>query len=78
MLIKIKNYIYKKIYRMITDKPVLNKLKKKFNFVNHEPTYFYKRFGNKNIDKLFYVIKIYEKNKEGGGLFSNLQFILSI
>lgn len=76
MLIKIKNYIYKKIYRMITDKPVLNKLKKKFNFVNHEPTYFYKRFGNKNIDKLFYVIKIYEKNKEGGGLFSNLQFIL--
>ena len=76
MLIKIKNYIYKKIYRMITDKPVLNKLKKKFNFVNHEPTYFYKRFGNKNIDKLFYVIKIYGKNKEGGGLFSNLQFIL--
>ena len=76
MLIKLKNYIYKKIYRTITDRPISNKLTKKLNFVNHEPTYFYKSFGNKNIGKLFYVIKIYEKNKEGGGLFSNLLFIL--
>jgi len=76
MLIKIKNYIYKKIYRKITDRPAFNKLTKKFNFVDHEPTYFYKSFGNKNIDKLFYVIKINGKKKEGGGLFSNLLFIL--
>ena len=76
MLNKYKNFVYKKIYRKITDRPIFNKLTKKLNFVNHEPTYFYKRFGNKNIDKLFYVIKIYEKNKEGGGLFSNLLFIL--
>ena len=76
MLNKYKNFVYKKIYRKITDRPISNKLKKKLNFVNHEPAYFYKRFGNKNINKLFYVIKIYEKNKEGGGLFSNLLFIL--
>ena len=47
------------------------------NFVNHESCIFLiKGLGNKNINKLFYVIKIYEKNKEGGGLFSNLLFIL--
>ena len=77
MLNKYKNFIYKKIYRKITDKPVSNILLKKFDFVNNNPTYFFKKFGKKNKNKLFYVIKIHEKNKEGGGLFSNLLFILN-
>ena len=77
MLNKFKNLVYKKIYRKITDKPIANILIKKFDFINNDPTYFFKRFGGKNKNKLFYVIKIHEKNKEGGGLFSNLLFILN-
>ena len=50
---------------------------KKFNFINNHPNYYFQSFGNKNKDKIFYVIKIYEKNKEGGGLFANLLFILN-
>ena len=38
---------------------------------------FLKDLAKKNKNKLFYVIKIHEKNKEGGGLFSNLLFILN-
>jgi len=76
MFNKLKNKLYKLVYRKITDRPIPNNLKTKFNFINDDPTYFFKNFGVKNRSKIFYVIKIYEKNKEGGGLFSNLLFIL--
>ena len=72
-----KKLIYKKIYKSVTDTPESKKMGKKFNFINNHPNYYFQSFGNKNKDKIFYVIKIYEKNKEGGGLFANLLFILN-
>ena len=51
-------------------------MSKKFNFINNDPNYYFQSFG-KNKDKIFYVIKIHGNNGEGGGLFSNLLFILN-
>ena len=76
MISNIKNNIYKKLYRSKIDSPEPHTLKNKFNFINKSPTYYFQKFGNKNKGKIFYVIKIYEKIKEGGGLFSNLLFVL--
>ena len=47
-------------------------MSKKFNFINNDPNYYFQSFGNKNKDKIFYLIKIHGNNGEGGGLFSNL------
>lgn len=77
MINNFKKLIYKKIYRSVTDTPEKKNLGLKFNFINNHPNYYFQSFGNKNKDKIFYVIKIYEKNKEGGGLFANLLFILN-
>lgn len=77
MILWLKQKIQKKIYRTITDRPISNPLIKKFDFINKSPTYFVKNFGNKNKDKIFYVIKLYETNKEGGGLFSMVLFVLN-
>jgi len=77
MIGRIKKKIYKKLYKSIIDAPEVNNLNKKFNFINNAPNYYFRNFGNKNKNKLFYVIKIYEKNKEGGGLFANLLFVLN-
>ena len=76
MLKTVYNKIYHKIYRETVDRPHHKDLIKKLRFIGNDATYYFKKFGNKNKDKIFYVIKIYEKNKEGGGLFSNLLFIL--
>ena len=74
------NFFYKKIYHIVyrktVDRPITNILNKKFNFIGESPTYYFRKFGNKNKNKLFYVIKVYEKIKEGGGLFSNVLFVL--
>jgi hypothetical protein len=77
MISSIKKNIYKKLYRSKVDTPEAHTLKNKFNFINKSPTYYFQKFGNKNKGKIFYVIKIYEKIKEGGGLFSNLLFVLN-
>ena len=47
MLNKYKNFIYKKIYRKITDKPVSNILLKKFDFVNNILRISLKNLGKK-------------------------------
>ena len=45
-----------------------NLLKKNFNELNYD----YKKFGNKNKDKFFYIIK----RSPGAGFFSNLNFVI--
>ena len=47
MLNKYKNFIYKKIYRKITDKPISNILLKKFDFVNNILRISLKNLGKK-------------------------------
>ena len=54
-------------------KPFLKKKNIIFDKVKIAPEYKVCTFGNKNINKLFYVIKRYQ----GGGLFSNFLFVLN-
>ena len=77
MISFLKKLINKKIYRKLIDTPERKKMSKKFNFINNDPNYYFQSFGNKNKDKIFYLIKIHGNNGEGGGLFSNLLFILN-
>ena len=48
-----------------------------FQKYGKDPNYYFQSFGNKNKDKIFFLIKIHGNNGEGGGLFSNLLFILN-
>jgi hypothetical protein len=70
MISQIKNFIRKKILsnrssfnKNIIPKKILN---------NSDLKYFVKSFGNKNKDKIFYVIQ----RIIGGGMFSNLNFVI--
>ena len=76
MINTLKRYIIKKIYRKFIelDKPLVSSNFKKFSFLKDDPKYSLKSFGNKNKKKIFYVIKI---NEMGGGLFSNVLFVLN-
>lgn len=71
------NYIKKKIIKLIlknqVDKPI--NIKKKKIFTNIKTNFQINSFGKKNPNKIFYVIRV---NKNGGGgLFSNLLFVLN-
>jgi hypothetical protein len=70
MISFIKNIIRKEIIsnRSSFDKNIITK--KIIN--NNELKYFIKNFGNKNKDKIFYVIQ----RLDGGGMFSNLNFVI--
>ena len=59
----IKKIIYQRFYKPITEKKI-SLPKSKFYF---------KKFGNLNPDKIFYVIQ----RTPGFGLFSNLSFVLN-
>ena len=73
MLNFIKKRIIKQIIKYQVDKPIDNaKYKKK---VFSKTKFLLNKFGNKNPKKIFYVIKV-DKNG-GGGLFSNVLFVLN-
>lgn len=69
-----KKAIIKKIVRNLQDKPLFNPKSKNFIFLKDLPKYNLHSFGKKNPKKIFYVIKI---DKAGGGIFSNLLFVLN-
>ena len=70
----IRNYLYKRMFdsnnRIIIKK---NKLLISKNIVNNFKYLQHQKFGSKNKKKIFYVIQ----RKIGGGLFSNLLFVLN-
>lgn len=74
MKLRIKNYLYKLMFdsqnRKIKTK---KKLLISHNIVNNYKNLQYHKFGNKNKNKIFYVIQ----RKVGGGLFSNILFVLN-
>ena len=68
--------IKKKIVTRLLKSRKVNFLYKKnkvFNKVQNSPDYKVQTFGKKNKNKVFYVIK----RIKGGGLFSNLLFVLN-
>ena len=68
--------INKKIIRILLHtrrRPFLSRETKISKILKKTPEYKIHSFGSKNRDKIFYVIKRYK----GGGLFSNLLFILN-
>lgn len=71
------NYIKKKVIDLIikhqVDKPIV--IKKNNLNLNNQNNYQVNTFGKKNPNKIFYVIRV-DKNG-GGGLFSNVLFILN-
>ena len=74
MNLKIKSYLIKKLFDS-ENRVIVKKLKfviPKEIIKNNENLQFYK-FGNKNRNKLFYVIQ----RKKGGGFFSNFLYVLN-
>lgn len=71
------NYIKKKVIDLIiknqVDKPII--VKKKDLKLNFQTNFQINTFGKKNPNKFFYVIRVDKKG--GGGLFSNVLFILN-
>ena len=72
-------YLFKKkilriFLRNTFDRPIHNSKKNKFNFLKNIPDFKSFNFGTENKDKRFYVIRIH---KSGGGLFSNLLYVLN-
>lgn len=55
------------------EKPI--SIKNDISSSNPESKYVINRFGNKNRNKIFYVIRL--DHKKGGGLFSNVLFVLN-
>ena len=74
MKLKVKNYLYRAILESQNRKI---KRKKKLllsqNIVNNHKNLQFYSLGNKNPKKIFYIIQ----RKKGGGLFSNLLFVLN-
>ena len=72
------HFFRKKILRIFLrntfDRPIRNSKKNKFSFLKNIPDFKSFNFGKKNKDKKFYVIRIH---KSGGGLFSNLLYVLN-
>jgi len=72
------NSFKKKILRIFLkntfDRPIQSFKKNKFIFLKNSPDFKSFNFGKKNKDKKFYVIRVY---KSGGGLFSNLLYVLN-
>ncbi len=70
------NFIKKKIIDLLLksrSRPFLKRKSRISLIVKNAPQYKIHSFGEKNKDKIFYVIKRYK----GGGLFSNLLFVLN-
>lgn len=70
----IKKIIIKKIINAQVDKPINNSRSEKFNFLKRGSKYFINSYGDKNKNKIFYVMKV---DRIGGGLFSNVLFVLN-
>ncbi len=70
MIKKLKNLIKKKIYSSRTSVEFKKNTKRLIN--TNDLKYFIKSFGNKNANKIFYVMQ----RSPGGGLFSNLNYII--
>ena len=70
------NFVKKKIINILikhrSDKPI--KIKSKIKENNFKTRFVINNFGNKNKDKIFYIIRV---AKGGGGLFSNVLFVLN-
>lgn len=73
MLNYIKKKLIKKIINNQVNAPIKKRNNKNFSFLKESPKYSIQSFGKKNKNKYFYLIKI---DKQGGGLFSNLLFVL--
>ena len=74
MKLKVKNYLYRAI--LDSQKRKIKRKKKLLlsqNIVNNHKKLQFHNLGNKNPKKIFYIIQ----RKKGGGLFSNLLFVLN-
>ena len=74
MKLKIKKYLYKKMFDS-QNRKIVNKSKFTIpkNIINNYKELQFCNFGKKNKDKIFYVIQ----RKIGGGFFSNVLFVLN-
>ena len=72
MIIKTLKYFFKKLFLPKIAEIKLNKTDFAL-YIEDKPKYFYINGGNKNPDKLFYVIQ----RSPGAGLFSNIAFIIN-